>query len=85
MSSSSLAEIEAEVRARSKAIAQAEEKGNYQKVVSFFTPDAVIQRANAPQFQGLTNSWSFMRRSGSQDSGCLFLSVTQLMGFSGDL
>jgi ketosteroid isomerase-like protein len=46
------AEIEAEVRARSKALVEAEETGDYRKAISFFTSDTVIQPANAPQIQG---------------------------------
>ncbi len=53
MQDQNLAEIEAEVRARSKAVVEAEETGDYKKAVTFFLPDAVIQPANAPQFQGL--------------------------------
>ena len=48
----SLAEIEAEVRARSEAVVAAEMSGDYDAAVSFFAPDAVIQMANAPQIQG---------------------------------
>ena len=53
MDSQTLAEIEAEVRARSKAVVEAEQTGDYKEAVTFFAPDAVIQPANAPQFQGL--------------------------------
>ena len=35
-------EIVAEVRARSRAVVQAEETRDYKKAVTFFLPDAVI-------------------------------------------
>jgi ketosteroid isomerase-like protein len=47
-----LAEIEAEVRARSEAVVAAEMSGDYEAAVSFFAPDAIVQMANAPQIQG---------------------------------
>ena len=53
MPNPTLAQIEAEVRTRSKALIEAEETADYKRAVSFFTSDAVIQPANAPQFQGL--------------------------------
>ena len=46
-------EIVAEVRARSKAVVEAEESGDYKRAVSLFMPDAVIQPPDAPQFQNL--------------------------------
>ncbi len=52
MNGQTLAEIEAEVRAQSKALVTAEETGDYQKALSFFAPDAVIHPPDAPQFQG---------------------------------
>jgi ketosteroid isomerase-like protein len=47
-----LAEIEAEVRARSEAVVAAEMSGDDEAAVSFFAPDAIVQMANAPQIQG---------------------------------
>jgi len=52
MQSQTLEEIEAEVRARSKATVAAEMAREWEKAVTFFTPDAVVQPANAPQIQG---------------------------------
>ncbi len=48
-----LEDIEAEVQARSKAVAAAEEAGDYQTALTFFAPDVVVQMADASQFQGL--------------------------------
>lgn len=48
-----LEDIEAEVKARSEAVAAAEEAGDYQTALTFFAPDVVVQMADAPQFQGL--------------------------------
>ena len=47
-----LEEIEAEVRARSEAVVAAEIAGDYEAAITFFTADAVIQMANAPQIDG---------------------------------
>ncbi len=47
-----LEEIEAEVRARSEAVAAAEKAGDYETAITFFAPDVVVQMADAPQFQG---------------------------------
>jgi len=48
-----LEDIEAEVKARSEAVAAAEEAGDYQTALTFFAPDVVVQMADAPQFHGL--------------------------------
>ncbi len=48
-----LEELEAEVRARSEAVVAAESAKDFEAAIAFFTPDAVIQMANAPQIQGL--------------------------------
>ena len=48
----SVDEFEAEVRARSEAVATAEKSGEYETAITFFTPDVVVQMADAPQFQG---------------------------------
>jgi ketosteroid isomerase-like protein len=53
MPSQTLSEIEAEVRARSKAVVEAEETRDYKRAITFFAPDAVIQPPDSPQFQGL--------------------------------
>ena len=47
-----LAEIEAEVRARSEAVVAAEEAFDWETAVTFFAPDVIVQPANAPQLQG---------------------------------
>jgi ketosteroid isomerase-like protein len=45
-------QIEAEVRARSKALVAAEMTGQFKAAVSFFTPDAVVHAANVPEIHG---------------------------------
>ena len=46
------AEIEAEIRARSKAVVAAEMAFDWDTAVTFFVPDVTVQPANAPQIQG---------------------------------
>ena len=47
-----LAEIEAQVRARSEALVAAEESFNWDLAVTFFAADVIVQPADAPQYQG---------------------------------
>ena len=44
--------IRAEVQTRSKAAVAAEEAFDWETAVTFFTPDVVVQPANAPKIQG---------------------------------
>ncbi len=44
-------ELEAEVLARSDAIAAAEMSEDYEAAITFFVPDPILQMANAPQIQ----------------------------------
>jgi ketosteroid isomerase-like protein len=48
-----LEELEAEVRTRSEMVVAAEMAKEWERAVTFFTPDVVVQPANAPQVQGL--------------------------------
>ncbi len=45
-------DVEAEVRARSKAAVAAEMAFDWEKAVTFFASDVIVQPANAPQIQG---------------------------------
>ncbi len=47
-----LAAMEAEVRAASTSLVNAEEAGDFDTAVGFYAPDAIVQPANAPQIQG---------------------------------
>jgi ketosteroid isomerase-like protein len=44
--------VKAELRARSKAAVAAEMAFDWEKAVSFFAPDVIVQPANGPQIQG---------------------------------
>ena len=45
-------DVEAEIRARSKAVVAAEMAFDWETAVTFFAPDVIVQPANAPQIKG---------------------------------
>lgn len=52
MSAAFMADSRSEIIARSEALVAAEAAGDWEKTVSFFAPDAVMQPANASQLKG---------------------------------